>query len=70
MRLAKKKPENAKKPKPQADQFFREMEIALKNDMGRRVKIAASKKKDHGTITLEYYSKEDLKAIAEKLSQK
>lgn len=69
-RLAKKKPESAKKPKPQTDSFFKEVELALKNETGRRVKIAGSKKKDHGTITLEYYSKEDLKAIAEKLSQK
>ena len=69
-KLGKKRPEAKTKAQPKLDNYFREMEIALKNDIGRRVKIEGSRKKDQGTITIEYYSKEDLAAIAAKLSEK
>ncbi len=69
-RLGKKRPETAKKTPQKLDNYYREMEIALKNDIGRRVKIEGSRKKDQGTITIEYYSKEDLAEIAAKLAEK
>ena len=68
-RLSKKKKPTEKKPSDIKENFFKEMEIALKNDIGRRVKISHSSK-EKGVISIEYYSKEDLSAIAKKLSEK
>lgn len=68
-RLSKKKNPTEKKPSDVKENFFKEMEIALKNDIGRRVKISPSSK-EKGVISIEYYSKEDLSAIAKKLSEK
>ena len=68
-RLSKKKNSSDKKPPEKKENFFKEMEIALKNDIGRRVKITPSSK-EKGVISIEYYSKEDLSAIAKKLSEK
>lgn len=47
------------------DSYFKEMEISLNERLGRRVKIDYSKNK--GALILEFYDKEDLAAIAEKL---
>ena len=69
-KLGKSRPATKSKAQPKLDNYYREMEIALKNDIGRKVKIEGSRKKDQGTITIEYYSKEDLAAIAAKLSEK
>lgn len=67
-RFAQRK-KSAEKPKAKTvDTFLRETEIALKESIGRRVKITAGNKKDSGTITIEYFSKEDLAKLAEKLS--
>lgn len=68
-RLSKKKSPAENKPSDIKEKFFKEMEIALKNDIGRRVKISPSSK-EKGVISIEYYSKEDLSAIAKKLSEK
>lgn len=68
-RLSKKKSPAENKPSDIKENFFKEMEIALKNDIGRRVKISPSSK-EKGVISIEYYSKEDLSAIAKKLSEK
>lgn len=64
-----KKPKSSKKAPKIKDTYFREVELALKNDLGRKVNISC-RSKDTGTITLEYYSKEDLAAIASKLAEK
>lgn len=67
-RLAqRKKPAAQKAPKKQ-DNFYKETELALKNEIGRKVKIEG-KGKEKGTITIEFYSKDDLKAIADKLAK-
>lgn len=68
-RLSKKKSPAENKSADIKENFFKEMEIALKNDIGRRVKISPSSK-EKGVISIEYYSKEDLSAIAKKLSEK
>ena len=47
------------------DSYFKEMEISLNERLGRRVKVDYSKNK--GALILEFYDKEDLAAIAEKL---
>lgn len=47
------------------DNYFVEMEISLNQILERKVKVDYNKNK--GTLTLEFYDKEDLKHIAEKL---
>jgi len=48
--------------------FYSEVEISLKNELGRKVDIK-SKGKGKGTITLEFYSDEELAEFARKLSE-
>lgn len=49
------------------DTYFAEMEISLNERLGRKVKVNYGKKK--GSLTLEFYDKDDLKQIAEKLAR-
>ena len=58
-----------KEPKsaPKKPSFYTEVEIALKNELGRVVKIAP-KGNGKGTITLEFYSEEELKDFAKRLT--
>ncbi len=64
-KLAAEKP--AAEPKiQQTDSYFREMEISLHDKLARKVKVEF--KKNKGTLVLEFYDKEDLRALAEKLA--
>ncbi len=47
------------------DNYFVEMEISLKERLGRKVKVDYGKNK--GVLILEFYDKDDLAAIADKL---
>ena len=49
----------------QIDTYFKETEIALHDALGRKVKVQYGKSK--GALILEFYDKDDLKAIADKL---
>lgn len=51
----------------QIDNYFVEVELSLKEQLGRRVGIKYGKSK--GILTLEFYDKEDLAALAEKLAK-
>lgn len=64
----KKKPEKAAAaPKKEpADTYYQELELAMKAELGRRVKISGNGKK--GTLEIEFYSKEDLASIAARLA--
>ena len=67
--LSKQKSE--KKPaKKQTKQnpFFKETEIALKNSLGRKIKVDGTEKK--GVLMIEFYGKDDLTAIANLLAGK
>lgn len=55
------------KTERKTDNYFREVEISLKERLGRKVKVDYSKNK--GVLVLEFYDKEDLAAIAEKLAE-
>lgn len=48
------------------DKFFVELELAMKNELGRKVKINPNGSK--GTIEIEFYSKDDLASIAARLA--
>ncbi len=54
------------KPKKR-DHFFEEMEIALNEEMARKVEIQANG--ESGVLKIAFYNKEDLAALAEKLTK-
>ena len=57
--------EVSEKSDKQIDSYFVEMEISLRDRLGRKVKVDYGKNK--GALILEFYDKEDLAALAEKL---
>lgn len=63
--VAKLSESNNKKPKEikLSDSYFRELEIALHNELGRKVKVSANSK-EKGSITVEFFNKEDLSKLA------
>lgn len=67
--MAKSKVKIQKLTPPTAkNNFYSEVEISLKNELGRKVEIK-SKGKGKGTITLEFYSDDELADFARKLSE-
>lgn len=59
--------ENTKQSDRKIDNYFVEMELSLKERLGRKVKVDYGKNK--GVLVLEFYDKEDLAAIADKLAK-
>ncbi|MBR3419925.1 MAG: ParB/RepB/Spo0J family partition protein [Oscillospiraceae bacterium] len=57
----------AEKQKTPEQIFYEEMEISLGSHLGRKVHVSGSKKK--GTLTLEFYNKEDLQALCQLLTK-
>lgn len=57
------------KPKKAKDKesYFEEVELALKNELGRRVLVKNSGK-ESGTLTVEFFSREELADFAKKLA--
>ncbi|WP_040195436.1 ParB/RepB/Spo0J family partition protein [Candidatus Soleaferrea massiliensis] len=49
------------------DTFYDEMQIALTHELGRKIKINVSKG-DKGTLQIDFYNKEELADIAERLT--
>ena len=49
------------------DSYFKEMELSLQERMGRRVSVQYGKKK--GALVLEFYDKDDLAALARRLTE-
>lgn len=66
-KMAKTPPVRAKKPAPKRDTFYDEVAISLKNTLHRKVDIKP-KENGKGTISLEFYSKDELAEFARKLS--
>lgn len=60
----KVKPQPAAKPT-----FFKEVELSLKNELGRKVTVK-SNGGERGTITLEFFNADELKSFANKLAGK
>lgn len=60
---------NKRTPSPVKPTFFREVELSLKNELGRRVSVKPTKG-EKGTITLEFFSKQELAEFANKLAGK
>ena len=61
---------NTKKPKEKAKKrsFYAEVELAMRAELHRKVKVAPSGK-GRGTLTVEFYSDEELSEMAKKLSE-
>jgi len=57
--------EKIRKSSKNSDSYFTEMEISLREHLGRKVKVDYGKNK--GVLILEFYDKDDLSAIADKL---
>ena len=71
-KITAKKKEEPKKVKEKAEpvwqnSFYKEMELALATELGRKVKVTVSEKGD-GSIELAFLSKEDLADIAARLT--
>lgn len=58
-------PEKEPEKTDKIDTYFKEMELSLNENLGRRVRVDYSKNK--GALILEFYDKDDLAAIAQKL---
>ena len=59
--------ETAAKTNKKIDNYFKEMELSLNERLGRKVKVDYGKNK--GALILEFYDKNDLAALAEKLAK-
>ncbi len=55
-----------KKGREEKPQFYKEVELSLKNELGRRVKVTPTAK-GKGTITLEFYSDSELADLVKKI---
>ena len=60
-------PEKKSASDSKIDNYFVEMELSLKERLGRRVKVDFARNK--GALILEFYDKDDLAALADKLAR-
>lgn len=67
-RMAKANPKKENKPKQDKPSFYKEVELSLKNEMGRKVNIKPTSK-GKGTLTIEFYSDKELQEFAKKLAE-
>ncbi len=66
-KAAKRKPAE-KKPAPRRDSFFDEVELALRESLGRQVKVIGGEK--GGTLQIEFFEENDLQALANRLAER
>ncbi len=67
-RMAKANPKAEVKSKKDKPTFYKEVELSLKNEMGRKVYIKPTSK-GKGTLTIEFYSDKELQEFAKKLAE-
>ena len=63
VKLSKKEPKQPK-PEKKKEKFFSEVELALKNNLGRKIKIKPTGKKEAGVLEIEFFDESDLKSLA------
>lgn len=61
-KLCREQKDNEQKKKPLRDSFYDEVELSLKDELKRKVKVSANKK-GQGTVQITFYSKEDLQEL-------
>ncbi|MBR0447397.1 MAG: ParB/RepB/Spo0J family partition protein [Clostridia bacterium] len=67
-KMAKAAKRTPRAPKPSTrDSFYDEVELALRENLGRQVKVTASAK--GGILQVEFFDPEDLRALANKLAE-
>lgn len=67
----KSKPEKTEKTTPTSKpSYFREVELALSEYLGKKVKVVKGKDDNSGTISIDFYSHDELREIANKLEDK
>lgn len=64
--LVKESKKSPSKPKEQKkrDKFFSEVELALVDNLGRKVKIKENGKKGSGVLEIEFFDRDDLESLA------
>ena len=67
-RMAAQKGTKKVKPAAPKNKFYLEAELSLKEALHRKVQIAPGRKKGRGTLTIEFYSDEELADFAKRLS--
>lgn len=67
-KMCAKKPSSKKEDENSVhnDSYYKEIELALNSELGRKVKINSSKKK--GTVEIEFYGKEDLAELSKAIT--
>ncbi len=68
LELMLKKKKETKKAEKTVDTYYTEVELAIKNELGRAVKISP-KGKGKGTLTIEFYNKKELEDFAKRLTE-
>ena len=64
-RLVKRSKKEPAARKPQKkEKFYSEVELALRNNLGRKIKIRENGKKGAGTLEIEFFDQQDLENIA------
>ncbi len=63
VKTSKTAPVKPKEPKKR-EKFFSEVELALVNNLGRKVKIKEKGKKGSGILEIEFFDREDLESLA------
>lgn len=67
-KLAKKKPEVEEDTQPERKpSFYSMVELALKESLGRKIKVNKNKGKQGGVLQIEFYSDEELTELSNKL---
>lgn len=61
------KPQSKEKKQSAADSYYKEVELALNQELGRKVTVNSTKNK--GTIEIEFYNKDDLSELAKLLAK-
>lgn len=67
LKAAASSPPVGEKKAEDLDHYYKEMQLAMNEELGRKVKISA-KADGKGTLQIDFYSKEDLASIAERLA--
>lgn len=62
------KPQDKEKPKKMRDSYFSEVELSLKNEYNRKVKVSVGEN-GKGVLELFFYNKDDLKNLLQQLTE-
>lgn len=64
VKISKKSKKEAKATEIKRDKYFSEVELALKENLGRKIKVKEDSKKESGILEIEFFDKTDLSSLA------